>query len=163
MIALVWIISIIVASVVAVAVFVFVSIKRRWAHRVVLPCCAIVDAIDGVEFNPDHVEDAIRSLACCLYVNGQLTREQVIDHMSQVEIRLHKPRKGDSAAVPFFGGTWKEGTCSSPFIVDVTWRPPPKPCALKYELINALLWRYKGEAAAYAEGHESRKDFDSCQ
>ena len=117
--------------------------------------------LEGIRVDKARVVRELDERAGCLAIAGLLTRDRVLAHYPKMTIRFLAPKDG-GPSVPYPGGKWKNGTTESPFLINVTWHPD-KPTALKYELINALIWQYRGEAMAYAEGQPIRADWDKCQ
>ena len=117
--------------------------------------------LEGVRVDKKRVVRELNELANCLAIAGLLSREQILRHYATMVVRFRKPIDGGHS-VPYLGGTYKNGTTECPWLINVTWYQD-KPTALKYEVINALIWHYRGDAMAYAEKQPVRAAWDTCQ
>lgn len=109
-----------------------------------------------------QLEIEMKELALDLHSAKLLDKEDVFEHFGKMSFYLYPPINGE-AGVQYPWGGLKEGYTASPYIIHFTWRPIPDKCAFKYELINALTWKFKGSNLAHNEGSQERKPWDKYQ
>jgi hypothetical protein len=104
----------------------------------------------------------MEELALDLNAAKLLDKSDVFRHYKEMSIYLYPPINGGPGVQYPWGGL-KEGYTASPHVIHVTWRPIPENCVFKYELINALTWKFKGSDLAHNEGSPERKPWDKYQ
>jgi len=120
---------------------------------------------NGVVVIPEAVETEIDDLIIDLRNAKLLSIKESTSHISKMSIHLYPPiNGGPSISSPHVvdDGRLFNGLTYSPYTIHVTWYAN-KHTALKYEIINALIWNYLGSDLAHDEANPNRKLWNSLQ
>jgi len=118
---------------------------------------------DDLVVRLSDVEAEAQELLSQLHAANLLTASRSREHVGKMTFYLVSPRQGGGGVLdPWNPEKYLEGITMSPYEIHVTWRWPGK-TALKYELINALLWKFVSSDMAHNEGSQERAHWDVYQ
>jgi len=118
---------------------------------------------DGISPYAGEIESQIEDLLRGLHNAQLLDINKAKEHVAEMSIHLYPPKGANGGVTDPSTGRLLEGITENQWQIHVTWKAPPNRTALRYEMINALTWKFEGADFAHDEGSEARQPWDRFQ